>query len=76
MTNLEKMNELVGTEADKDQIMQWAYMNRVVVDCLHMESEFELMENSIKAFINADNFEFTGNELEMWEKFLDAEFVS
>lgn len=75
MTNLEKMNQLVGSKATKDQIKQWAYMNRILVDCLYLESEFEIMENSINTFINDDSFEFTGDELEMWDKFLENEFV-
>jgi hypothetical protein len=73
MTNLEKMNELVGSDADKDQIVKWAYMNRILVDCLHLEEEFESMKNSVNSFM--DNCEFNSNELEVWDKFLDTEYV-
>lgn len=56
MTNLEKMNDLVGTNADKEQIINWAYMNRVLFDSLFLEKEFEVMEKSVMAFVETDPY--------------------
>lgn len=76
MTNLEKMNELVGSNADKEQIIQWAYMNRILFDCVHLEVEFEKMGNSVVAFIESSGYSESNTEFDLWNKFLDAEFVS
>lgn len=72
MTNLEKMNELVGASASKEQIKSWAYMNRVVVSCLHFEQEFEGMEHSVDCFMESP--EYSDDEHENWDKYLDAEY--
>lgn len=77
MTNLEKMNELAGSKADKEQIKQWAYMNRVFVGCLYDEPEFYGMERTVIHFMESDfytdNFE---DETKLWDGFLDFEYVS
>jgi hypothetical protein len=75
MTNLEKMNELVGTNADKNQIGNWAYMNRITVDCLHLEEEFVSMTQSVDNFTDTDFYFHCDDEHEMWDKFLDAEYI-
>jgi hypothetical protein len=75
MTNLEKMNELVGSTATKDQIVNWAYMNRILVNCLHLEDEFEEMRKSVVKFVNTDTYLYSDNEFDLWHKFLDSEFV-
>lgn len=74
MTNLEKMNELVGTNADKYQIGNWAYMNRILVEFLYHEPEFVSMENTVDYFMKniADDFD---DEHKLWDKFLDTEYV-
>lgn len=76
MTNLEKMNNLVRQNATKQQIKEWAYMNRILVCVLDLEQEFEPMANSVKAFMDTDEFKQCKDEHEVWDKFLDAEFKS
>lgn len=80
MTNLEKMNELVnepGDYDDKKDIKDWAYVNRVWLDYLPKHDEFRSMENSVKAFKETDFFKKNKmmDEFEVWDKFLDAEYV-
>ncbi|CAM4111907.1 hypothetical protein [Mesobacillus thioparans] len=75
MTNLEKMNELVGSEANKEQIIKWAYMNRILFDCVHLETEFEEMEKSVKVFMDTNSYSESDTEFDLWDKFLDAEFA-
>lgn len=75
MTNLEKMNELVGTNGNKKQIINWVYMNRILVDCLHLEEEFDEMTDSVNAFMDTEFYMNNDNEFELWEKFLETEFV-
>jgi hypothetical protein len=73
MTNLEKMNELVGASADKKQVMKWAYMNRVWLIDLPYEPEFSAMDESIKNFLN--EYEYSGDEDKNWDRFLDMEYI-
>lgn len=73
MTNLEKMNELVGTNVTKEQIKNWAYANRIHVMELHYEDEFDSMANSVEEFNNSD--QVTTDEHENWDNFLDREFI-
>lgn len=75
MTNLEKMNKLIGSNEDKEQKIKWAYMNRILVDCMHLEEEFEEMTDSVNAFMDTDFYLNNDDEFKLWEKFLDAEFV-
>jgi hypothetical protein len=75
MTNLEKMNKLVGSNSDKEQIIKWAYTNRTLVDCLHLEEEFEEMTNSVNAFMDTEFYQNCDTEFDLWDKFLDAEFI-
>jgi hypothetical protein len=74
MTNLEKMNKLVGTNATKEKVKSWAYNNRITVIMLHLDNEkFSVMENSVNDFVDSDLF--SDDEFENWEKFLTSEFV-
>lgn len=73
MTNHEKMNNLVNDNADKEKIVQWAYMNRITVGCLDIEDEFESMKNSVESFVNSDAY--SDDETENWRKFLECEYV-
>ncbi|MGD6876900.1 hypothetical protein [Bacillus infantis] len=75
MTNLEKMNKLVDSNANKEQIKKWAYMNRILVESLQFEGEFEEMESSINAFMETDAYFDVHDELKLWDNFLDAEYV-
>lgn len=75
MTNLEKMNELVGSKANKEQIVKWAYMNRILVDCLHLEEEFDGMTTSVNFFTDTEFYQTNDNEFELWNQFLDSEFL-
>lgn len=75
MTNLEKMNELAGTDANKQQIVNWAYNNRIHVICLHLDEEmFSTMENSVNSFVDSDLYHID-DEFINWDKFLDKDFV-
>jgi len=73
MTNLEKMIELTGHEADKKQVMEWAYMNRIWVLDLQDHDPFQTMEASVNHWI--ENNAYCGDEHENWPRFLDAEYV-
>ena len=75
MTNLEKMNQLVGDEASKDLIIKWAYMNRILVYDLHFEDEFEEMESSVHNFMSTKFFMENDDEFKLWDKFLDSDYV-
>ncbi|QHE63978.1 hypothetical protein FHE72_23595 (plasmid) [Rossellomorea vietnamensis] len=77
MTNLEKMNQLVGSDSSKEQVVKWAYMNRVHVGELALEKEFESMFNSVEEFCNSQTYVdgFT-DESEMWRTFLDRVFIA
>lgn len=74
-TNLAKMNELVGAHADKAQIEQWAYMNRICVMSLADEEEFATMSHSINCFIENADYHGMDDEHKAWSLFLDAEYV-
>ena len=74
MKNIDKMNELVGSRASVHQIMDWAYMNRVIVADLPDVEEFKEMKASVESFIN--NKEILRDEVEMWQDFLVSEFVA
>ena len=74
MKVIDKMNELVGTNASKEKIMGWAYQNRVHVICMHLdEPKFEALENSVQRFI--DSGQLVDDEHENWGRFLEMEFV-
>lgn len=73
MTNLDKMKQLVGSEqATKEDIVQWAYMNRVLLADLPDEEEFTSMKNSVNQFFKS---KMPATEHEAWEQFLDVEYV-
>lgn len=76
MTNLEKMNELMNSDVDKQKIINWAYMNRIPVAILPLEDGFEAMENSVDDFIRseeyAENFE---DEHKLWNLFLERKYI-
>ena len=74
MNNLEKMNELVSSDATKEQIKDWAYMNRILITNLEFEEEFETMKNSVNVFIESEDFSEECSELELWDRFLDANY--
>lgn len=76
MTNLEKMNQLIGIDASKEQILKWAYMNRILFDSVYLEEEFEGIEKSVKSFAETIPYEESNTEFDLWDKFLDAEFIS
>jgi effector-binding domain-containing protein len=77
VTNLEKMNELVGSNATKEEVIKWAYMNRIHVGELALEPEFEEMYNSVENFCNSNDYaDNIDDEFKLWSKFLDSEFVS
>lgn len=74
MTNLEKMNELVGLNAKKQEIINWAYANRITVSTLDLYEPFQSMANSVSTFVDLDLI--SGDEFEDWDNFLDSEFVT
>lgn len=74
MTNLEKMNEIVGTAATKEQVVQWAYMNRIHVLNLDLEPEFECMKKSVENFYNNTEV-FSADEFKNWDNFLLSEYA-
>jgi len=78
MTNYEKMKELVGSTATKEEVKAWAYMNRVTVSILPYEAkEMKPMLNSVNHFMSTKLY--SDNVLEedvLWDKFLAEEFAS
>lgn len=74
MKNIDKMRELVNSNASKEQIIEWAYLNRVWLDDLLIEPGFEEMQESIMHFFDK-NWLVDEDEREVWNKFLDSEFV-
>lgn len=76
MTNLQEMNELVGAvDATKKVVIDWAYMNRVTLNCLEDVKEFASMKPSIDHFINESGQYSLEDESGNWSRFLDAEYV-
>lgn len=73
MTNLEKMNQLVGANVNEEQVKHWAYNNRITVDCLHFEEEFESMEKSVDKFINSELYSV--DEFKNWDEFLRMNYI-
>jgi hypothetical protein len=74
MTNYEKMLEIVNINASKEQIKNWAYMNRIAICCLFYEPEFKIMKKSVYDFMETDLY--CNDEHENWVKFLDLEFIN
>ena len=75
MTNHDKMLELTKSKSNKEQIKSWAYANRILVDCLHLEEEFEEMTDSVNHFMDAEFYQNCDDEFELWDKFLDSDFI-
>lgn len=74
MNVLEKMNELVESQATKEEIINWAYSNRIYVADIHLdEPRFEVLEATVESFLESE--QYSGDEGESWDKFLDFEFV-
>jgi hypothetical protein len=65
------MNELVGSTATKEQIKQWAYMNRISVDVLDYEDEFESLKEYVDQFVKSDLY--SDDEHKNWDLFLNVE---
>ena len=73
MTNAEKMRELVGTpDATEQQMLNWAYMNRVYVCDIPNEAEFVSMKASVDAFEASE--EIGADEEDNMRRFLRAEY--
>lgn len=73
MTNGDKMRDLVGADSQDDEIVSWAYMNRITLTELAFEPEFKDMETSINAYLSdkgiADDAE------QEFKDFLKADYV-
>ena len=72
MLNIDKMNKLVGAEDTKQQILKWAYMNRIWLSELPDLEEFEEMRFSVLDFLGKE--EEIRDEKEIWSDFLSSEF--
>lgn len=73
VNNLEKMNELAGA-ATKQQVVDWAYNNRVMVSAMAYDEPFESMEHSVDVFIQTDAYQNEDDEIKAWGLFLDAPY--
>ena len=71
----EKMNELVNSDATKDQMKSWVYANRVCVGGLHLEEEFKSLETTVEKFIDEVNYHGMTDEHNAWDLFLEYEVV-
>jgi hypothetical protein len=75
MTNLEKMNELVGASASTEEVINWAYANRIHLSGLSGYEPFESMDNSIMSFYERkDTLLVDDDEFKVWELFLGLDF--
>lgn len=76
MNVLDKLNELVRSSATKEQIIEWAYMNRVMVMGMYYEEEaFGVLEKTVESFIEGEDYHGIADEHEAWDKFLDYEYI-
>lgn len=76
MKVLDKMNELVKASATKEEIINWAYINRVMVMGMYYEEkEFEVLEKTVEKFIESEDYHGIADEHEAWSKFLDYEYI-
>lgn len=76
MTNLEKMNDLVGASASVNEVINWAYANRIHLSGLSGYEPFEDMDNSVMSFYERkDTLLIDDDEFKVWELFLGSEFV-
>ena len=71
MTNLEKMNQIVGSNSTKETVLQWAYMNRILLIDLPYEDEFQEMRKSGYDYLKRS---VEKTEYDNFNKFLDEEF--
>ena len=71
----EKMNELVYSDVTKDQVKSWVYANRICVDSLHLEEEFESLEATVEKFIDETDYHGMTDEHKAWDLFLEYEVV-
>lgn len=68
------MNELVGSSADKEKIIGWAYTNRIMVGDLPYKDQFQCMEKSVDEFYNNEKYsDVFGDGRDEWNVFLDLE---
>ena len=72
MTNYEKMLEITGARATKEEVKSWAYMNRIWVLEMAEIEPFEPMKLSVETFMKDG---YSGDETENWERFLECEYV-
>ena len=77
MTNGDKMREIKGADSPDEQILNWAYMNRVyLIDLLDVldDPDFSCMEYSIKEFLSNHPDHVFGDQRAAWKDFLPAEY--
>ena len=69
------MKELVNAiNTSKEQIITWAYMNRVLLSDLAEEEIFQVMKKSVEDFMEKEAKELN-TEYDMWDVFLDSEYI-
>ena len=76
MKVLEKMNELIGTSETKQTIMDWAYMNRIMVMSVAEEEEFKELEKTVNKFIEEYDYHGKEDEHKAWSSFLEYEYIT
>ena len=77
MTNGDKMREVKSANSSDEQILNWAYMNRVyLIDLLGTldDPDFSCMEYSIKEFLKDNPDHVYGDQRAAWKDFLPAEY--
>ena len=72
LTNLDKMNQLVGGIASAKEVINWASMNRIWLADLPDNKQFKEMRLSVSKFLKRE--EKMRAESEMWEDFLNEEY--
>lgn len=75
MKVIDKMNELVGSVSSKEEIINWAYSNRIVVSSISFEEEFLELDDVVNKFMEEDSYlEYIEDEFMLWDLFLEYEF--
>jgi hypothetical protein len=76
VTNHEKMISLVNSTATPEDIVDWAYMNRVCLADLPFEPQFTCMKASVDKFFEAHSpINDAQGEVQAWREFLACQYV-
>lgn len=75
MKVIDKMNQVVNSNANKSQIKSWAYNNRILVSDVYLEHEFGFLEKTVNKFFENPDNQVELDEYRLWDKFLDYSYI-